>query len=680
MDEDRKLLDSLNPYFTSIDLLNLCCLDQTRQNVLSRIIAWFDSTDKPNVLWLCGAPGTGKTAIAWSLIAELERQQRSAGEFFFRPNQHSPDELWSTMAYKMAKFYPTFQSDIYKALTREEGVEVDDVQTTFETLIAGPLNALDGRLSSLRPIYLIDGLEQCRQVDPSWQSVLDTFPKWLSLPRHCKLIITSRPQYDIAKTFEDCNVERVELLMGDDVDADRDVRTYLYSRFAEMKKQEESLPETWPDDDAISQLAKHTGGFFQWAAVAVDSIQGAVDKEKQLTTIIEGGTTTSLPLFDKYLEGILNMALEKNLSDAFRATMGTIAFSKQPLTMVDLERFVENHFPSSLGVSLEDMCHKLLAVISIQGENKTIEIRHKAYRDYLIDPKRCKLYDSTFVVDQPKAHKEMTITCLKIMQQGLKFNICGLKSSYCMNNEIEDEALVKKWIPSYLAYACQYWSDHLHGIASTDKRDMEIVNLLRNFLNVYLLYWLEALSLLSNSRIAFKSLLVTAEWLEVSSHRRLPLDTSHKFYGQATDKDLSLRAADASRFCLTFADVISASAPHIYLSALPFAPPSSLVSKRYSGKFPQTIKVSHEEEIKWPAMRFSVSTDNYITSISIHPDGKKVAVAGGGSTAMVISVTMGETLFQLSGHMGTVRAIAYSPKGKRIATGALLECFRSGLC
>ena len=419
------------------------------------------------------------------------------------------------MAYKMAKFYPAFQSKVCKALSREEGVDLGDVQMIFETLIAGPLHALDKRLSSLRPIFLIDGLEQCRQADSSWQSVLDTFPKWLSLPHHCKLIITSRPQYDIAKTFEDCNVERVELLMGGDVDTDLDVRAYLYNRFAQMKKPVEPSPENWPDDDAISQLAKHTGGFFQWAAVAVDSIQGAVDKRKQLTTIIEGGTTTSFPLFDKYIEGILNMALEKNLSDAFRATMGTIAFSKQPLTMVDLERFVENYFPSSLGVSLEDMCHKLLAIISIQGEHKTIEFRHKAYRDYLIDSKRCKLYENILLIDQPKVHKEMTITCLKIMQ-GLKFNICRLESSYCMNDDIDDkEALVEKWIPSYLAYACQYWSDHLHGIAATEKRDTEIVNLLRDFLNSYLLYWLEVLSLLSESIIAFKSLLVMAEWLEV---------------------------------------------------------------------------------------------------------------------------------------------------------------------
>jgi WD40 repeat protein len=133
-------------------------------------------------------------------------------------------------------------------------------------------------------------------------------------------------------------------------------------------------------------------------------------------------------------------------------------------------------------------------------------------------------------------------------------------------------------------------------------------------------------------------------------------------------------ASDASRFSLTFADVISASAPHIYISALPFAPPSSLVSKRYCGQFPRTIKVLHEDGIKWPAMRFSISTSAYVYCVSVHPDGKRVAAGMSSSTVMVISVATGDTLFDLSGHGGTVRAIAHGPNGKRIATGANLKC------
>ncbi|KAI0296962.1 WD40-repeat-containing domain protein [Multifurca ochricompacta] len=606
-DEDQKLVDSLNPDFTPTNLLNLCCLEWTRKNLLLDVISWFDSTTEPNILWLVGAPGSGKTAISWSLIAELERQQRSAGEFFFRQNQHVPSQLWTTMAYKMAKFHPAIKSKVYNALMREDDV-LDDIQITFEKFVAGPLKDLDARLSSRGPIILIDGLEQCGHGDSNWQALLNTLPQWLSLPPHCKLVITSRPQNDIASVFDGKNIKRIELLTGDDVDPDTndDIRTYFLHRFAEMRKQDKSITEEWPDYDSISRLVEHASGFFKWAALAVDGIQEAAgERERHLTTIIEGGTTTKIDSLDQYLEDILSMEFDGNPAEAFRATMGAIALGKQPLAMADLGRFVEGRFPADSGV---------------------VKLRHKAYKDFLMDSKRCTLQDNSFQIDRSKAHRKLTVSCFKIMQQGLKFNICGIKSSYRMNYELEDkDSVVGKCIPSYLDYACQFWADHLRGIASTEKRDTEIVNLLKNFLHFHFLYWLEALT--------SKSLLSAAEWLET------------------TDKDLSLFAADASRFALTFADVISESAPHIYLSALPFAPPSSLVYKRYRDQFPKTIKVLREEGIKWPAMRFSISTNNLFTAIFEAENG---------------ALLFGP--FEL--HSDWIRSIAWSPDGQRIVTGS----------
>jgi hypothetical protein len=335
------------------------------------------------------------------------------------------------------------------------------------------------------------------------------------LPHHCKLIIISRPHSEIEKAFEGKDIKRMEL-SADDVDyntkinTENDVRTYLYHRFTEMRRQDKSILEIWPDGDAISKLVDHTRGFFKWAAIAVDDIQASLGKENQLKTIVEDGTATTLKNFDQYLHGIMKMV---SPHEAFRATMGTIALSMQPLTMGDLGHFLQNRFPTSSGVSLEATCDKLLPIISIDGENKAIKVRHKAYKDYLTDPKRC--IDSGFLIDRSKAHRKMAISCLEIMQQELKFNICGLKSSYRMNYQVNKDALIKKCIPSFLAYACQHWADHLRGIAPTEKRDTEIVNLLRIFLNIHLLHWLEALSLLSKANIASKSLCVATEWLEV---------------------------------------------------------------------------------------------------------------------------------------------------------------------
>ena len=58
------------------------------------------------------------------------------------------------------------------------------------------------------------------------------------------------------------------------------------------------------------------------------------------------------------------------------------------------------------------------------------------------------------------------------------------------------------------------------------------------------------------------------------------------------DKKLSAFAADACRFVICFLVPISESVPHIYLSALPFAPQKSKVSKHFLSRFPQQILVA----------------------------------------------------------------------------------------
>ena len=713
---------------TMTNSLGPACLGRTRNNLLSDIIAWFDNTSAPDILWLCGAPGTGKTTISWSLIYELKRQQRCAGFFFFREGEHTPSELWRTMAFEMAKFHPAIESEIHTIVTNRtvDKLDLDNVEVAFSKLVSNPLRKAKLSPFGHIPVFLIDALDQCgRSRDNSWEKLLNILSKWSSLLYHCKLIITSRHQSDIAKAFNGGGIERVELLTGDSAIVDNstkeDVHAYLKYRFDEMKKQDKSLSDRWPSSDDISRLIDHTKGGFKWAAVAADSIRDAGDKMKRLTAIIEGGTTTKLDDFDRYLEDVFNMIFKKNSPDEsssnggssdgsspdgsssdgnssdgsssdesssddsssddsddlsydiFQETMGVIALSKQPLTMADLKYFFQDHFFSASKPSIEDVCHRLSPIISLEGE---IIIRHNAYRDYFIDSKRCTLINDEF---EGYMHKKMTIQCLKIMRRKLKFNICGLKSSYLMNDQVKDkDSRIKKCIPSYLAYACQYWADHLHGIIAVEQRDTEIVDLLQNFLETQLLYWLEVLSLLSKTDVAPKSLILAKQWLEALS-TSISVFSFRRYYRQTVAKNLSLIAADASRFFFTFADVISASAPHIYLSALPFAPPSSLISELYCDRYPRIIKVLRGEDVKWPAMRYSISTGGCVYDISIHPDGRRVAAAMS-SGAKIFSMTTGESLSSLLDNRERAYTIAYSPSGKRIATGTLWKHLWSAPC
>jgi hypothetical protein len=60
------------------------CMEGTREDIFTEIDAWIDDLDGPNILWLKGFPGTGKSAIAMSTMNRLTRSCRLGSAFFMR--------------------------------------------------------------------------------------------------------------------------------------------------------------------------------------------------------------------------------------------------------------------------------------------------------------------------------------------------------------------------------------------------------------------------------------------------------------------------------------------------------------------------------------------------------------------------------------------------------------------
>ena len=52
----------------------------TREDVLSLIKTWVHDLDEPNIFWLSGSPGSGKTTIASTVITDFDC---FSGQFFF---------------------------------------------------------------------------------------------------------------------------------------------------------------------------------------------------------------------------------------------------------------------------------------------------------------------------------------------------------------------------------------------------------------------------------------------------------------------------------------------------------------------------------------------------------------------------------------------------------------------
>src|SRR3954454_17204536 len=83
---------------------------------------------------------------------------------------------------------------------------------------------------------------------------------------------------------------------------------------------------------------------------------------------------------------------------------------------------------------------------------------------------------------------------------------------------------------------------------------------------------------------------------------------------------------DGSRFAVTFQEVISRSAPHVYLSALPFAPERSLIAEHYLPRFSKTMSVRSERVRNWPRTILVLEGHHEgISSVAVSPDGKRIA-------------------------------------------------------
>jgi WD40 repeat protein len=93
---------------------------------------------------------------------------------------------------------------------------------------------------------------------------------------------------------------------------------------------------------------------------------------------------------------------------------------------------------------------------------------------------------------------------------------------------------------------------------------------------------------------------------------------------------------DAAEFVRYFGMAVTRSAPHIYISALPFAPSSSLILKQYHPLFLQRLSFEYGQLSHWPALKMTIGAHNSpVNSVAFSPDGRCIA---SGSTDQTIRV------------------------------------------
>jgi WD40 repeat protein len=102
---------------------------------------------------------------------------------------------------------------------------------------------------------------------------------------------------------------------------------------------------------------------------------------------------------------------------------------------------------------------------------------------------------------------------------------------------------------------------------------------------------------------------------------------------------------DLHQFIATFASPISQSAPHIYISTVPFAPHGSTVSRLYGSLYPSTLRIKEGGLSEMPVLqRILKGHTGGVNSVAFSPDGAHIVSGSSDKTIRIWDAATGKVV------------------------------------
>ena len=514
------------------------CTAGTREEILKEIIAWADdiSADSPPVFWLTGQAGSGKTTIAYTIAKhfdELEETEHTGrctvmGGNFLCSRQFEETRrqihIIPTLVYQLAWKSRSYAHALHEANKFES---VDKLTKQMKDLLVGPWQQSEPRRYAELPPYLIivDALDEIEDYGGSefLQSLLKTINE-RSL-RGLKFLVTSRPDPRVVQLCETFSSKAVCRLQ--DVPIERvgsDIIQYLQTKLPNFAGK--------PELKTMEQLA---GGLFISAATIVRYLtprrRMAESEQRNLLSRLHDQQSFSPSGAQQPL--LIDKLYQQIMRDAFSELDDILFNSRLRIFHTFLCTFERT--PVSLTAALLSesdegaiaVLNELHAVLYLKDGQ--VLWYHASFPDFIFSQNR-----STFELDgrqismtcsPAQHHALLTKCCFDRMKESLRFNIGDITSSFLL--DVEDPELMQRVdtnIKPFLMYASRHWTQHL---AQTNQKNGEdLGDCITDFLDIRILFWMEAMNLLGSSGQCSGMLQHVREWvLKV----RILLPEIHRF-------------------------------------------------------------------------------------------------------------------------------------------------------
>ena len=258
------------------------CHPDTRKAVIKRLIDWINGEldSEVLILWLYGAAGAGKSAIAHTLAEICENCGWLLASFFFWKTAgkcNNADHFVATIAHQIALAIPASRALIGAVVDYNPFIFQQSVNVQLTKLIVEPLEQLysAGLLFDLSPLtIIIDGLDECQGSDIQSGLIKSLATAFIHSPLRIRILIASRPEVYLRSAFNSPSVQPhlARLALSDEYSAEKDISQFLKDSFEKIRREHplaRYIPPSWPSVDVLRELTKKSSGQFIFASTTI---------------------------------------------------------------------------------------------------------------------------------------------------------------------------------------------------------------------------------------------------------------------------------------------------------------------------------------------------------------------------------------------------------------------------
>ncbi len=349
------------------------------------------------VLWLNGAAGAGKSAIARTIVDLcIERNIPIARFFFFRTDsaRNNIKPLVATLIHQLLQSIPDLEAIIIPQIQLDPLIFTKSLKTQFEVLIFGPLRELKCILTHLPMlVFLFDGVDECSNTDDQVLliRIVADFVTSNSFP--AIVLFASRNEPQITMPFRSTALSKITqyLPLDNNYFADNDIHLFLTDSFNEIKRTHQfafMLSDNWPEPSGIQEIVRKSSGQFIYASVVLKFCAMPHNHPENQLKIIHGlrphGSLTPFAQLDALYQHIFLQVQNYELVSLILAWCILTGEIFKSLTSCS----------TLLGIEIAEIYTALSPLQSVLDftTRNDIQFLHASLQDFLLDKNRSQGY------------------------------------------------------------------------------------------------------------------------------------------------------------------------------------------------------------------------------------------------------------------------------------------------